>query len=181
MTLPTTSLKPHRVSLLGAGYILQAQAQALGVIGNMTLNAVWGLSQERAMRAAAECGILNPYTTVAQLLVSDCGVVRGLPQPFLHIDLSKKALKYLIRHPNRRVPRFCDWNCRAYRARYDNSKTRQVLGRRLAVTREAMVRDSIVAAVRHSPADVRDEPVSTKSQRAYPSGCATPRLTPANS
>ena len=68
---------------------------------------------------------------------------------FFVLDLAKEAVKHLIRHPNRRVPSYRDWNCRAHRARYDNSKTRQVLGWQPAGTREAMVREGIVAAVRH--------------------------------
>ena len=44
-----------------------------------------------------------------------------------------------IRHPNRRVPSYRDWDCRAHRARYDSSETRDVLGWKPAGTREAMV------------------------------------------
>jgi 2-alkyl-3-oxoalkanoate reductase len=68
---------------------------------------------------------------------------------FFVLDVAKEAVKHLIRHPNRRVPSYRDWNCRAHRARYDSSKTRRVLGWQPAGTRDAMVNDGIVAAVRH--------------------------------
>ena len=68
---------------------------------------------------------------------------------FFVLDAAKEAVKHLIRHPNRRVPSYRDWNCRAHRARYDSSKTRRVLGWKPAGTREAIVSRGIVAAVRH--------------------------------
>jgi predicted dehydrogenase/nucleoside-diphosphate-sugar epimerase len=68
---------------------------------------------------------------------------------FFALDVAKEAVKHLVRHPNRRVPSYRDWDCRAHRARYDSSETRDVLGWRPAGTREAMVRDGIVSAVRH--------------------------------
>ena len=68
---------------------------------------------------------------------------------FFVLDIGKEAVKYLIRHPNRRVPSYRDWDCRAHRARYDSSKARKVLGWKPAGTREAIVKDGIVAAVRH--------------------------------
>lgn len=67
---------------------------------------------------------------------------------FFAYDLAKELVKHLVRHPNRRVPSYRDWNCRAHRARYDSSKTRSVLGWKPAGTREAMVSRGIVAAVR---------------------------------
>ena len=68
---------------------------------------------------------------------------------FFALDVAKEAVKHLVRHPNRRVPSYRDWDCRAHRARYDNAKTRQVLGWNPAGTREALVGRGIVAAVRH--------------------------------
>ena len=58
---------------------------------------------------------------------------------FFALDVAKEAVKHLIRHPNRRVPSYRDWDCRAHRARYDSSETRDVLGWKPAGTREAMV------------------------------------------
>ena len=68
---------------------------------------------------------------------------------FFVLDVAKEAVKHLIRHPNRRVPSYRDWDCRAHRARYDNAKTRRVLGWKPAGTRDVLVREGIVAAVRH--------------------------------
>lgn len=68
---------------------------------------------------------------------------------FFALDAAKEAVKHLIRHPNRRVPSYRDWNNRAHRARYDAAKTRRVLGWQPAGTREAIVERGIVAAVRH--------------------------------
>ena len=68
---------------------------------------------------------------------------------FFALDVAKEAVKHLIGHPNRRVPSYRDWDCRAHRARYDNAKTRRVLGWQPGGTREAMVSRGIVAAVKH--------------------------------
>ena len=68
---------------------------------------------------------------------------------FFVLDVAKEAIKHLIRHPNRRVPSYRDWDCRAHRARYDSGKTARMLGWRPAGTREAIVSRGIVAAVQH--------------------------------
>ena len=68
---------------------------------------------------------------------------------FFVFDALKEAAKHAIGHPNRRRPVYRDWDCRAHRSRYDNRMTRDVLGWSPAGTREAMVGDGIVAAVRH--------------------------------
>jgi predicted dehydrogenase/nucleoside-diphosphate-sugar epimerase len=64
-------------------------------------------------------------------------------------DVVKEAIKNAIRHPNRKIPSFRDWDCRSHRARYDSSKTMQVLGWKPAGTRDGIVRDGIAAAVDH--------------------------------
>ncbi len=92
MTTTATSLPRLKVGLLGAGYILQAHAKALGAIGNVTLHAVCDLSKERAAQAAAEYDIPNTYTSVAELLASDCDVVHVLLPPFLHVDVARQLL-----------------------------------------------------------------------------------------
>ena len=68
---------------------------------------------------------------------------------FFVLDVAKEIVKHLVRHPNRRVPSYRDWDCRAHRARYDSAKTRSALGWAPAGTREAMISRGIVAAVRH--------------------------------
>lgn len=77
--------------------------------------------------------------------------IRVEPTPawkFFMGDLLKEAVKHLIRHPNRRIPSYRDWDSRSHRARYDSSKTMDVLGWRPAGTREALIERGIVAAVR---------------------------------
>ncbi|MGF1547293.1 MAG: NAD-dependent epimerase/dehydratase family protein [Thiotrichales bacterium] len=63
-------------------------------------------------------------------------------------DVIKEALKHAIKHPNRKVPSYRDWDSRSHRARYDSSKTRNVLGWKPAGTRDALIERGIVAAVR---------------------------------
>jgi nucleoside-diphosphate-sugar epimerase len=77
--------------------------------------------------------------------------VRAMPTPawkFFAGDLVKEAAKFAIRHPNRRVPSYRDWASRSHRARYDSTKTREVLGWRPAGTREALIEQGVLAAVR---------------------------------
>jgi nucleoside-diphosphate-sugar epimerase/predicted dehydrogenase len=77
--------------------------------------------------------------------------VRAEPTPiwkFYVGDIIKEAAKHAIRHPNRKVPSYRDWDSRSHRARYDSTKTRQVLGWNPAGTREALIERGIIAAVR---------------------------------
>ena len=97
----------------------------------------------------------NSSTTLTKTLAvvsKESGTaIRATPTPiwklFL-IDVLKEAAKHAIKHPNRRVPSYRDWDSRSHRARYDNSKTRQVLGWRPAGAREALIERGIVEAVR---------------------------------
>lgn len=76
--------------------------------------------------------------------------IRAEPTPiwrFYIVDLLKEAIKHLIRHPNRRIPSYRDLDARSNRARFDSSKTREVLGWRPAGTREAIVERGIVDVV----------------------------------
>ena len=77
--------------------------------------------------------------------------IRAEPTPawkFYISDLLKEAAKHLIRHPNRRIPSYRDWDSKSHRARYDSSRTRDVLGWRPAGTRDAMIGRGIAEAVR---------------------------------
>jgi predicted dehydrogenase/nucleoside-diphosphate-sugar epimerase len=77
--------------------------------------------------------------------------IRSLPTPtwkFFVIDALKETAKHLIRHPNRKIPSFRDWDSRSHRARYDSSKTVKVLGWQPAATREALIKQGITEAVR---------------------------------
>jgi nucleoside-diphosphate-sugar epimerase len=67
--------------------------------------------------------------------------LRAKPTPvwrFYLGDLLRQSVKFLVRHPNRRLPSWRDWASRTQRARYESAKTREVLGWRPAGTREAL-------------------------------------------
>jgi nucleoside-diphosphate-sugar epimerase/predicted dehydrogenase len=77
--------------------------------------------------------------------------IRAEPTPIWEFyigDVIKEAAKHAIRHQNRKIPSYRDWDSRSHRARYDSSKTRQVLGWNPAGSREALVERGIVTAVR---------------------------------
>ena len=95
--------------------------------------------------------VLTAREYVAELESATRTRLSAAPTPiwrFFVLDLAKEGVKHLIRHPNRRIPSYRDWNCRAHRARYDSRKTREVLGWQPAGKREAIVARGIAAAVR---------------------------------
>ena len=76
--------------------------------------------------------------------------VEAHPHPlwrYFGADAVKERLKQAIRHPNRRASTYHDWACRAHRARYDASDTRERLGWQPAGTREGLIEHGINAAV----------------------------------
>jgi nucleoside-diphosphate-sugar epimerase len=81
-----------------------------------------------------------------------CGTrIRAEPTPawkFFAGDLLKETAKHLIRHPNRKIPSYRDWDSKSHRARYDSSKTRNDLGWKPDGTREALIERGVVEAVR---------------------------------
>lgn len=58
-------------------------------------------------------------------------------------DAGKELIKHLIRHPNRRVPSYRDWACRAQAARYDSSASRAVLDWNPAGSKAALIERGI--------------------------------------
>jgi nucleoside-diphosphate-sugar epimerase/predicted dehydrogenase len=77
--------------------------------------------------------------------------LRAEPTPiwkFFIIDAFKEAAKNLIKHPNRKIPSYRDWDSRSHRAQYDNTKTREVLGWQPVASKDTLVEQGIVAAVR---------------------------------
>lgn len=64
------------------------------------------------------------------------------------VDFIKESIKNMIKHPNRRKASYRDWASRSQRARYDNTKTRNLLGWKPAGTREALKERGIIMAVR---------------------------------
>jgi predicted dehydrogenase/nucleoside-diphosphate-sugar epimerase len=96
--------------------------------------------------------LLSAREYVAEVSAASATSISATATPiwrFFLIDVAKEVVKHLVRHPNRRVPSYRDWDCRAHRARYDSAKSRRMLGWAPAGTREAMVTRGIVAAVRH--------------------------------
>lgn len=76
---------------------------------------------------------------------------RAVPTPiwkFFIIDAFKEAAKNLIKHPNRKVPSYRDWDSRSHRAKYDNSKTISVLGWKPTGNKKELVQNGVINAVR---------------------------------
>ncbi len=77
--------------------------------------------------------------------------IRAEPTPFWKffiIDAFKETAKHLIRHPNRKTPSYRDWASRSHRARYDSTKTQEILGWKPAGKREALIKNGIIEAVK---------------------------------
>lgn len=82
-----------KVALLGAGYIVDAHARALGAVQGVVLQAVCDTSLEKAAQAAAKYRIPNVYTSIDTLLASDCDVVHVLLPPFLHVETARRIVE----------------------------------------------------------------------------------------
>jgi len=77
--------------------------------------------------------------------------VQRLPTPifrFYLLDMLKWVVKVAVRHPERRMPSYRDWESRTARAHFDCSMAKSVLGVNLATTREEMVRQGIEEPLR---------------------------------
>lgn len=76
---------------------------------------------------------------------------RAEPTPiwkFFIIDAVKEGLKNLIKHPNRKIPSYRDWDSRSHRAKYDNRKTIDILGWKPTGNKADLVENGIVKAVK---------------------------------
>jgi 2-alkyl-3-oxoalkanoate reductase len=58
-------------------------------------------------------------------------------------DAGKELIKHLIRHPNRRIPSYRDWACKAQAARYDSSASRSALDWKPAGSKAALLERGI--------------------------------------
>jgi nucleoside-diphosphate-sugar epimerase/predicted dehydrogenase len=65
------------------------------------------------------------------------------PLRFYAGDVGKWLVKCLVRHPGRRLPSYRDWKSRTYRARYDCSKAKRVLGWSPASDRETLLAEGV--------------------------------------
>jgi predicted dehydrogenase/nucleoside-diphosphate-sugar epimerase len=84
---------PVKVGLLGAGYILDSHANALGAVPGVRLHAVADSSRGRASSAAEKYGIENIFGSIEDIASSDCEVVHVLLPPALHIEAALKLVK----------------------------------------------------------------------------------------
>ena len=66
---------------------------------------------------------------------------------FYATDMAKWAVKTLVRHPERRLPSYRDWESRTQRARWDCSKAKRLLNWRPTTSREEFVRVGIAVPV----------------------------------
>ena len=66
---------------------------------------------------------------------------------FFIIDTFKEAAKNLIKHPNRKIPSYRDWDSRSHRARYDNMKTKEIFGWQPAANKAKLIESGIISAV----------------------------------
>ncbi len=83
----------RKVGLLGAGYILDAHAQALARIPRLQIRAVCDAVRSRALRAAARYGAPDVYASLEDLARSDCEVVHVLLPPPLHLSAARTLLE----------------------------------------------------------------------------------------
>lgn len=67
---------------------------------------------------------------------------------FFAADVFKWIVKVLVRHPDRRVPSWRDWESRTQRAQFDNARARARLGWSPSSDRESLVRRGIEAPLR---------------------------------
>ena len=96
----------------------------------------------------------EPYINAkeyAEIVTEESGIkVQTLPTPIWRhfiADALKQAAKFAVKHPNRLVPSYRDWDSRAHRAYYDCSITRDVLGWKPATSKERIINEGIKASV----------------------------------
>lgn len=58
-------------------------------------------------------------------------------------DAGRELVKHLIRHPNRRIPSYRDWSCKAHAARYDSTESRLLLDWKPTGNKEALIEKGI--------------------------------------
>ena len=77
--------------------------------------------------------------------------IRSSPVPiwkYFLSDFFKESIKHMIRHPNRRKPRYRDWKSRTHKATYDNTMAKETLGWEPVGNRDLMVNYGIREAAR---------------------------------
>lgn len=69
------------------------------------------------------------------------------PWKFYLADMGKWLIKTVVRHPERRLPSYRDWETRTQKALFDSGLTRKILDWQPTTDRETIVREGIVAAI----------------------------------
>jgi predicted dehydrogenase/nucleoside-diphosphate-sugar epimerase len=70
-----------------------------------------------------------------------------LPWRFYLNDMGKWIVKTLVRHPERRLPSYFDWESRTQKAFFDCSETKRILDWQPTSDRNSIIQDGIVAAI----------------------------------
>jgi nucleoside-diphosphate-sugar epimerase len=90
--------------------------------------------------------LVTPREYVAALAAARGTWIDARPTPawrFFAGDLGKWVVKCLVRHPDRRLPSYRDWKSRTYRARYDCSKAKRVLGWTPVADKETLLEQGV--------------------------------------
>ena len=88
-----------------------------------------GIEGQSFNLAAEPCVTPRDYIAAMSEAASTWIDVRPTPAwRFFAADVGKWLVKCLVRHPERRLPSYRDWKSRTYRAHYDCSKAKRVLG-----------------------------------------------------
>jgi nucleoside-diphosphate-sugar epimerase/predicted dehydrogenase len=82
--------------------------------------------------------------TLEQALGTKIDVRPRAPWRFYALDLLKYGVKCLIRHPDRRLPSYRDWQTRSHRSRFDCSKAKRLLRWEPIRHRETVIREGIL-------------------------------------
>jgi nucleoside-diphosphate-sugar epimerase/predicted dehydrogenase len=129
----------HPLPLVLVDDVADALVRALdaeGVVGE-TFNLV-----------GAPCLSARQYVTALEKAAEMKIDVRPRPAwRFYLTDMLKWVVKCLVRHPDRRLPSYRDWQTRAHRARFDCSKAKRVLGWQPAADPDTMIEEGIVKPV----------------------------------
>ena len=81
--------------------------------------------------------------TMSEALHTWIDVRPSSPLRYYAGDMMKWMVKTLIRHPERRFPSYRDWKSRTYRARYDCSKAKRILGWVPVSDKEALLAEGV--------------------------------------
>ncbi len=125
----------NRLPLVLAGDVADAIVRTLEV--DDIVGESFNLVADPCLTAREYLDELQRHTGVA---------IDALPTPvwrFYATDMFKWVVKTMVRHPERRMPSYRDWESRTQRAVFDNSKARERLGWNPHSDRETMIEQGI--------------------------------------